>query len=101
MSVVSTNFSQRDHVTALYHISEEKIREEVIGIVVKQFGLEDFTASVTPEKSFVEDLNADFVDLTELFMAFEEHFGFKISGEEAEKLETINDVIAHINEKKA
>jgi len=75
------------------------IKKEVIDIVVEQLGVD--AADVTPEKSFVEDLNADSLDLTELIMTFEERFGFEISEEDAEKLKTINDVIEYIKQKKA
>lgn len=70
--------------------------QEVMDIVVEQLGLE--AADVTPEKSFIEDLNADSLDLTELIMTFEERFGFEISEEEAEKLKTVGDVIHYIQE---
>lgn len=72
--------------------------QEVVDIVVEQLGVEP--EDVTPEKSFVEDLNADSLDLTELIMTFEESFGFEISEEEAEKLKTVGDVISYINDKK-
>lgn len=75
------------------------IRDEVIEIVVEQLGID--ADDVTPEKSFVEDLNADSLDLTELIMTFEERFGHEISEEEAEKLKTVGDVIQYIEEKKA
>lgn len=75
------------------------IEKEVIDIVVEQLGVD--AADVTASKSFVEDLNADSLDLTELIMTFEERFGFEISEEDAEKLKTINDVIDYIEEKKA
>ncbi len=74
------------------------VEKEVIDIVVEQLGVD--AADVTPEKSFVEDLNADSLDLTELIMTFEERFGFEISEEDAEKLKTINDVIEYIQRKK-
>ncbi len=74
------------------------IEKEVIDIVVEQLGVD--VDDITAEKSFVEDLNADSLDLTELIMTFEERFGFEISEEDAEKLKTINDVIAYIKEKK-
>lgn len=74
------------------------IEKEVIDIVVEQLGVD--AADVTPEKSFVEDLNADSLDLTELIMTFEERFGFEISEEDAEKLKTIHDVIEYIQQKK-
>jgi acyl carrier protein len=74
------------------------LEQEVIDIVVEQLGVDE--QDVTPEKSFVEDLNADSLDLTELIMTFEERFGFEISEEEAEKLKTVGDVINYIAEKK-
>ncbi len=75
------------------------IEKEVIDIVVEQLGVDP--ADVAPQKSFVEDLNADSLDLTELIMTFEERFGFEISEEEAEKLKTVGDVIEYIKKKKS
>jgi len=73
------------------------LEQEVIDIIVEQLGVD--AADVTKDKSFVEDLNADSLDLTELIMTFEERFGFEISEEEAEKLKTVNDVVKYIEEK--
>jgi acyl carrier protein len=75
------------------------IENEVVDIIVEQLGVD--AADVAPEKSFVEDLNADSLDLTELIMTFEERFGFEISEEDAEKLKTVGDVIQYIEQKKA
>jgi len=69
---------------------------EVCEIVVEQLGVDK--DDVTSEKSFVEDLNADSLDLTELIMTFEERFGIEISEEEAEKLKTVGDVINYLDE---
>ncbi len=74
------------------------LEQEVIDIVVEQLGVD--AQDVTADKSFVEDLNADSLDLTELIMTFEERFGFEISEEEAEKLKTVGDVIRYISQKK-
>lgn len=74
------------------------VEKEVIDIIVEQLGVD--AADVTLEKSFVEDLNADSLDLTELIMTFEEKFGFEISEEDAEKLKTVADVVKYIEEKK-
>ena len=73
------------------------LEQEVIDIVVEQLGVE--AKDVTLEKSFVEDLNADSLDLTELIMTFEERFGSEISEEEAEKLKTVGDVISYLKGK--
>lgn len=70
------------------------LQEEVIDIVVEQLGLDK--GEVSMEKSFIEDLNADSLDLTELIMTFEEKFNCEISEEEAEGLKTVGDVIKYI-----
>ena len=74
------------------------IQQEVMDIIVEQLGVD--ANDVAPEKSFVEDLNADSLDLTELIMTFEERFGFEISEEAAEKLKTVADVIEYIEKRK-
>ncbi len=74
-------------------------KDQVIEIIVEQLGVD--VADVTPEKSFVEDLNADSLDLTELIMTLEERTGLEISEEEAEGLKTVGDVIDFIDKKKA
>jgi len=68
--------------------------QEVIDIVVEQLGVDREDVSLS--KSFVEDLNADSLDLTELIMTLEERFGCEISEEEAEKLRTVGDVVNYI-----
>lgn len=70
------------------------IEKEVIDIVVEQLGVNP--ADVNLKKSFVDDYNADSLDLTELIMTFEERFGCEISEEEAEKLKTVGDVVDYI-----
>lgn len=72
--------------------------QEVIDIVVEQLGVDK--DDVSADKSFVEDLNADSLDLTELIMTFEEKFGCEISEKEAESLKTVGDVIAYIENKR-
>ncbi len=74
------------------------IQKEVIDIIVEQLGVD--VVDVTLQKSFVEDLNADSLDLTELIMTFEERFGFEISEEDAEKLKTVGDVVDYIEKRK-
>ena len=74
------------------------IEKEVVDVIVEQLGVDE--AEVTMDKSFIEDLNADSLDLTELIMTFEERFGFEISEEDAEKLKTVKDVVVYVKSKK-
>jgi len=72
--------------------------QEVIDIVVEQLGVDKNDVSLG--KSFIEDLNADSLDLTELIMTFEERFGIEITEEEAEKLKTVGDVVEYLSKAK-
>jgi acyl carrier protein len=53
---------------------------------------------VTPDASFIEDLNADSLDLVELIMTLEEEFGVKISDEDAEKIRTVRDAMDYLSD---
>ncbi len=75
--------------------------ERLKKIVVDQLGVED--EQVVLEASFVDDLNADSLDLVELTMAIEEEFSddnreIRISDEDAEKLVTVKDALNYIKE---
>ncbi len=74
------------------------IEQEVIDIIVEQLGVDK--EDVSADKSLVEDLNADSLDLTELIMTFEERFGCEISQEDAEKLKTVRDVVHYLEQRK-
>jgi acyl carrier protein len=71
------------------------VEQEVIAIVAEQLGIDK--NEVTLSKSFIEDLNADSLDLTELIMTLEEKFDVEITEDKAEKLKTVKDVVDYIN----
>lgn len=65
-------------------------------IIVDQLGVDE--VEVVPSASFVEDLNADSLDLVELIMSLEEEFGLQISDEDAEKITTVQEAEDYIEE---
>jgi len=74
------------------------VAEKVKEIIVDQLGVD--AGEVKPEATFVDDLGADSLDLTELIMAMEEEFGVEISDEDAQKLQKVHDAISFIETKK-
>ena len=70
-------------------------------IVIEQLGAEE--EQVGSSTSFVDDLNADSLDLVELVMAIEEEFSddnreLRISDEDAERLKTVQDAVNYLKE---
>lgn len=73
---------------------EDRLKE----IVIDQLGVE--ADKVVSSAKFVDDLGADSLDLVELIMALEEEFGVEIPDDEAEKITTVEEALAYINEHK-
>ena len=78
-------------------MAEKTIEDKVKDIIVEQLGVNP--EQVTPQAKFIEDLGADSLDTVELVMAFEEEFNVEVPDEEAEKLQTVGDVIKYIEDK--
>ena len=77
-------------------MSDKPIDQRVKDIIVEQLGVKP--EQVVPAAKFIEDLGADSLDTVELVMALEEEFGHEIPDEEAEKLQTVGDVIKYIED---
>lgn len=77
-------------------MAEKTIEQRVRDIMVEQLGVN--ADQVTPDAKIVEDLGADSLDVVELIMGLEEEFGYEIPDQEAEKLQTVGDVVKYIEE---
>ena len=71
--------------------------DKVKDIIEKELGVE--REKLTADASFIEDLGADSLDTVELVMAFEKEFDIDIPDEDAEKLRTVGDALAYLNQK--
>jgi acyl carrier protein len=82
---------------------QKSIEQRVKEIIVNQLNVNE--EQITPKASFLDDLGADSLDTVELIMAFEEEFKDEIKGEipeaDAEKLQTVGQVIDYIKAKAA
>ncbi|HNT56384.1 MAG TPA: acyl carrier protein [Syntrophales bacterium] len=73
------------------------VEEQVRKLIVEQLNVTEEECVL--EASFVDDLGADSLDLVELVMAMEDHFGIEISDEELMKIRTIQDAVDYIRKR--
>jgi len=71
--------------------------DDIKEVVVEQLGVN--ADEVKDDAKFVEDLGADSLDVVELVMAFEEKFDIEIPDDEAEKIQTVADVVTYVESK--
>ena len=70
------------------------IASKVKAIIVDKLGVDE--NEVTPEASFTNDLGADSLDTVELIMELEKEFDIAIPDDQAEKISTVGEAIAYI-----
>ena len=74
-----------------------ELEERISEMIIEQLGVTK--EEMVPEASFVDDLGADSLDIVELVMAMEETFDIEIPDDDAEKIQTISDVINYVKER--
>ncbi len=72
----------------------DKIKE----IIVEQLQVDE--DEITLETNLMKDLSADSLDAVEIIMAIEDEYGFEIPDEEAEKMQTVQDLVNYVEENK-
>jgi acyl carrier protein len=73
------------------------LEQRVTDLIVEQLGVS--RDEVVVGASFIDDLGADSLDIVELVMSMEEEFDIEIPDEDAEKIQTIGDAIAYLEER--
>ena len=76
-----------------------EVQEKIKQIIVDELGVDE--AEVTENARFIEDLGADSLDLVELVMRFEEEFDIEIPDEDSEKIQSVRDAYAYVEQHKA
>ncbi|MBP5312343.1 MAG: acyl carrier protein [Clostridia bacterium] len=73
--------------------------EQIKAIIAEQLSADP--EKITPDTSIIEDLGADSLDVVELVMALEEKFGVEIPDEDAEKINTVGDIVNYVETHKS
>jgi len=73
-----------------------EVQDKIKQIIVDELGVDE--AEVTENARFIEDLGADSLDLVELVMRFEEEFDIEIPDEDAEKIQSVRDAYAYVEQ---
>ena len=68
--------------------------DKIKDVIVEQMGVD--ADSITPETTFVDDLNADSLDIFQIISELEDIFGMEFSNEDADKIRTVGDAAEHI-----
>lgn len=74
-----------------------KLEEKVKEIIIEQLDITE--EECVPDAAFIDDLGADSLDIVELIMAMEDHFGLEISDDDLAKIRTVRDITEYIKER--
>ena len=101
LTELSVNMVKAEMTARVQERAEQLAEDRLLDVLLPR-RTEPYSSSsleeVTPDASFIEDLNADSLDLVELIMTLEEEFGVKISDEDAEKIRTVRDAMDYLSD---
>lgn len=73
------------------------IFDKIKSIIAEQLGVEE--DAVKTETHLMKDLEADSLDAVEIIMAIEDEFDIEVPDEDAEKFQTVSDIVKYVEEK--
>lgn len=79
-------------------MSEEEIFNKIKDMIADNFDVDK--DKITEDTNFMDDLDADSIDLVEFILQLEDEFGAEIPDDEAEKIKTIGDAVSYIKSHK-
>lgn len=72
--------------------------EKIKKIIIEQLQVPE--DEVTMDTNLMKDLSADSLDAVEIIMAIEDVYGFEIPDEDAEKFQTVSDLVKYVEDHK-
>ena len=75
-------------------MSEEEIFNKIKDMIADNFDVDK--DKITEQTNFMNDLDADSIDLVEFILQLEDEFGAEVPDDEAEKIKTIGDAVSYI-----
>ncbi len=78
-------------------MEKQEIMQKVIALAAEKLSAD--AAKITETTSFIEDLNADSLDVVDFVMELENAFGIEIPDEDVQKIKTVGDAVAYISGK--
>ena len=76
-------------------VSQEEIIAGIAEIIEEVTGIEP--SEITPEKSFVDDLDIDSLSMVEIAVAAQDKFGVEIPDDQLKDLKTVQDVVNYVH----
>ena len=71
--------------------------DKIKGIIAEQLGVEE--DAITMDTNLMKDLEADSLDAVEIIMAIEDEFDIEVPDEDAEKFQTVADIVGYVEAK--
>lgn len=75
-------------------MSANEVVQKVQDLIAESLGVK--RSEVVPSASFIDDLNADSLDIVELVMTIEKEFDIEIPDDQAENIRTVQDAVDYI-----
>ena len=79
-------------------LSKQETFDKIKEIIIEQLSVEE--DDITMDTHLMKDLEADSLDAVEIIMAIEDTFGIEIPDEDAEKFQTVEDLVKYVEENK-
>jgi acyl carrier protein len=83
-----------DREKGIMELTNEEILGVLAEIVNEVAGVE--TSEITPEKSFVDDLDIDSLSMVEIAVQVEDKFGVKVPDDVLGNLKTVGDAVDYV-----